>query len=245
MTGLADDPMLAHLTRQTDRLLESVSRLDQPSVRAASRLPGWSRGHVLTHLARNADALGRVAQVAVTGEVLPMYASAEQREADIRAGAGRPIGELAADLETSAERLLAVLAAARADRLDRAVPTGRGWDMTAREVPWFRVREVVYHHVDLDGPFTFADVPDGLVRTCLQDCVGRLTEAPTTRVVATFDAGPVLELILGDEVGSGAGSGPVQTVHGSGADLLAWLTGRSNGLTLSADDSLPVLPAWG
>jgi maleylpyruvate isomerase len=245
MTGPADTPMIAQLVAETDRLGRSVSALDESAARAPSGLPGWSRGHVLTHLARNAEALARVAQAAVTGQGRPMYASAEQRDADIGAGAGRPIRELAADVEGSAQALLAVLRAGRDELMDEAVPTGRGWDLTARQVPWLRLREVVYHHVDLAGSFTFHDVPDELVRTCLQDCVLRLEQAAPVRVVATVGPGIGLDLLIGAP-SSGAPS-PVPTVRGSTADLLAWLTGRSRGSGLRSDDgaALPALPAWG
>jgi maleylpyruvate isomerase len=249
MTGPADDPMITRLVAETERLLGSLSGLDDRSAREPSRLPGWSRGHVLTHLARNADALARVAQVAVTGQVQQMYASAEQRDADIEAGAGRPIGELAADVEASAQALLAVLRAGREDLLDDAVPTGRGWDLTARQVPWLRLREVVYHHVDLAGPFTFRDLPDELVRTCLKDCVLRLEPAPALQVAATFGGQAGLDLRIGAaSVGTSAPGGPaVRTVRGPGPDLLSWLTGRSSGAGLRTDDgaALPTLPAWG
>ena len=39
----------------TDSLIASIGGLTDADARGPSLLPGWTRGHVLTHLARNAD----------------------------------------------------------------------------------------------------------------------------------------------------------------------------------------------
>src|ERR1022692_5071277 len=44
----------------TDRLLAAADLLTDPGVREPSLLPGWTRGHVLSHPARNADGLGNL-----------------------------------------------------------------------------------------------------------------------------------------------------------------------------------------
>ena len=62
---------LASVRDATERLLTAAAKLDNAAVTDQSRLPGWTRGHVLAHLARNADALVNVL------EGRPMYASAE------------------------------------------------------------------------------------------------------------------------------------------------------------------------
>ena len=239
MTAFTDDPMLAMITDQTDRLLQTVAGLSDAELRAASLLPGWTRGHVLTHVARNADGLGNVVRSCVTGEVIPMYASVERRNADIDAGAGRSPADIEADIESSAERLLALLADVPPDRVDVPVPTGRGFDLTAQKVLWMRVREVGYHHVDLGAGFTFADLPEVVLRQGLLECTDRLGSAsPGAAVTARFDDGEDLTLTIGD--------GAV-AVSGTAADALAWLTGRSDGsgLTTLDDVTLPDLPSWG
>jgi len=70
---------------------------------APSRLPGWSVGHVLTHLARNADSIGRVLAAADRGETVARYAPG-QRDAEIESGATRPADELVADVRAAIER---------------------------------------------------------------------------------------------------------------------------------------------
>jgi maleylpyruvate isomerase len=239
MTAFADDPMLAMMTDQTDRLLETVATLSDADLRAPSLLPHWTRGHVLTHVARNADGLTNVVRSCVTGELTPMYASTERRNADIEEGAGRSPADLEADVESSAERLLAALADVPPDRLDVRVPTGRGFELSAQDVLWMRVREVAYHHVDLGAGFTFTDLTDQVLRHGLLECPPRLAAAvPGADVTARLTDGTELRLTIGD------GAVPVT---GSAADALAWLTGRSDGvgLTTAGDVPLPDLPSWG
>ena len=55
-----------------------MSRLGDDAFRAPSLLPGWSRAHVLTHLARNADGMINLLLWARTGIVTPAYASVER-----------------------------------------------------------------------------------------------------------------------------------------------------------------------
>ena len=53
-----------------------------------SLLPEWTRGHVLTHIARNADSFVRVLEAARRGEVVTQYeGGVAGRNADIEAGA--------------------------------------------------------------------------------------------------------------------------------------------------------------
>src|SRR5262245_10304249 len=82
----------------TESLYASIAGLTEPQAREASLLPGWSRGHVLTHIARNADALTNLVTWARTGVETPMYSSRDQRAADIEAGSGRPAVQLVEDV---------------------------------------------------------------------------------------------------------------------------------------------------
>ncbi len=69
-------------------------------------LPRWTRGHVLTHIARNADSIARALSGALRGEIVQRYPDGpEGRAADIEAGAGRPVLEQLADVRESADRL--------------------------------------------------------------------------------------------------------------------------------------------
>ena len=64
-------------------------------------LPGWTVGHVLTHIARNADSTLRM----LAG--LPQYWKGfESRIADIELGAGRRWDELVDDVVTTNEAVI-------------------------------------------------------------------------------------------------------------------------------------------
>src|SRR6476619_3951077 len=95
---------LDEMAEATDRLLTSVDALTEDACREPSLLPGWTRGHVLTHVARNADALTNLVLAAVTGDGRPMYPGApDAREVAIEQGAGRHLADLRIDLAESAE----------------------------------------------------------------------------------------------------------------------------------------------
>ncbi|MYS74518.1 maleylpyruvate isomerase family mycothiol-dependent enzyme, partial [Streptomyces sp. SID5926] len=121
---------LASVRAATDRLLTAVGKLDNASVTQSSRLPGWSRGHVLAHLARNADALVNVL------EGRPMYVSGEARDADIERDAPRRLDAQLADVRESAARFQDV-GAAPAD-WSRTVELRNGVTDSASRVPFRR-----------------------------------------------------------------------------------------------------------
>src|SRR6478672_7747869 len=125
MADPADPSALtAELLTSTDSLLTSIVGLDEMQAREVSLLPGWTRGHVLTHIARNADAMVNLLTWARTGVETPMYASREQRNADIEAGSGRPAPELVDDVRSSHERMIAEMQELPADAWDSVVRYG-------------------------------------------------------------------------------------------------------------------------
>ena len=52
-----------------------MTRMGDDAFAAPSGLPGWTRAHVLTHVARNADAMINLLTWARTGVPTPAYAS--------------------------------------------------------------------------------------------------------------------------------------------------------------------------
>ncbi|GGZ43511.1 maleylpyruvate isomerase [Streptomyces inusitatus] len=221
---------LASLHKATERLLTAVASLDNARLAAPSRLPGWSRGHVLAHLSRNADALANVLQ----GR--PMYPSAEARDEDIERGAGRPLDVQLADLRDSDARLRAV-AALPAD-WSRAVALRNGVTDTAARLPFRRLVEIELHHVDLDIGYELEDLPqDFLLREIdflAQRFAGHAGTPPTSLVA---DGG------LG-RWSTGGDRGTPLTVGGPAPELVGWLAGRRPGtdLLVRAEAPEPLLP---
>jgi maleylpyruvate isomerase len=138
-------------------LLADLDGLDDATAGAASLLPHWTRGHVLTHLARNADSNTQMFVAAARGEVSPQYpGGADQRRGDIEAGHGRTAVELVADLAAAVDRL----EIAWAETSDATWATGRGVSSGRGPVPlseWVfsRWRETEVHHSDLALGFTW------------------------------------------------------------------------------------------
>lgn len=236
--------VLEWLRAGTERFEAAVRGVTDEALTAPSALPGWSRAHVVTHVARNADAVGNLLSWARTGAENPMYASREQRDADIAAGAGRPPGEVRDDLRAADARLARALARLPAAAWAVPVRTAQGRMVPAGEVPWMRVREVWIHAVDLDAGTTFADLPPGLVAALLDDA---------TAMFAGRGDAPGVELQVTDAGSTGVagpwrtGERPGAVVRGAAAQLLGWLLGRTDGAALTADTSdgrLPVLPSW-
>ncbi|MDA8435192.1 MAG: maleylpyruvate isomerase family mycothiol-dependent enzyme [Actinomycetales bacterium] len=166
---------LAALEGSTARLGDTLAALSDDQARRPSLLPGWSVGHVLTHLARNADGMVRLVDWALTGDPVPMYPSVEARNADIEAGAGRDAAELAADVRRTAERLqeaLLALGSAPSGALDRLVlfgapRPGAEPDSPARTLPYRRRQEVEIHHLDLGLGHDPAHWPEDFVERTL------------------------------------------------------------------------------
>jgi maleylpyruvate isomerase len=221
--------VLEAVDRQTALLLSTARALDDP--RADSLCEGWSRGHVLTHVARNADGLAALVRSAVDGTGETMYASPEARDGDIDAGAGRPVAELLHDVEASATALAEQLPRLTADVADLRLERTPGvFLVKAGRLPFMRLREVAFHHVDLDAGFTFADLEPKLQRRFLDEEVRRLraTETPPHLTLRTTE---------GEEWVVGAGTA---SVVGTAAALLGWLArGLTDGLS---GDPLPDLP---
>jgi maleylpyruvate isomerase len=232
---------MAMVREATERLYEEVSRLDDAQLAQPTLLPGWSKAHLVTHLARNADALVNLLTWARTGIEHPMYASKADRDADIEEGSHRLGQVIREDLLAASARLDA--AAERLTGLDWQAPVAHrtGRVFPAGNVPSMRLFEVWVHMVDLDSGVTFKDIPElhleMLIDTAVYPHVERTEGEPVEIRV---------ELLGGDQrnwrlVVPGAASSA--EISGSMTDMVAWLAGRSTGEGLTGP--IPILPAWG
>ncbi|MFE2377128.1 maleylpyruvate isomerase family mycothiol-dependent enzyme [Streptomyces sp. NPDC059398] len=193
---------LRSLDEATERLLASAAGLDNAAVAEPSRLPGWSRGHVLAHLSRNADAVGNV----LAG--LPMYASAEARDADIERDAHRPLTAQLADVRESAARLRG--RASQPADWSRTVTLRNGVTDTAAGIPFRRWVEIELHHVDLGIGYELADLS------------AEFTEREIAFLRERFSADPAVAGVTGPDTAllgwlSGRGDGQGLTASGGGA----------------------------
>ncbi|MFF4383065.1 maleylpyruvate isomerase family mycothiol-dependent enzyme [Kitasatospora sp. NPDC001547] len=223
----------------TRRMLDTVSALKPEAVAEPSALPGWTRGHVLAHLARNADSLVNLLTGVRTGTDIPQYASEQARDQGIEDGAGRPLDVQLADLRESHEAFAAAAALLRDEDWAAEVRHRSGAVFPAADLVWKRLAEIEYHVVDLGADYTFAEWPEPFAVAEFDRLADKLhgTDLPAVRLVAE-DTGHR------GQIGTGE---PALTVEGPVRALTAWLSGRSagDGLRRTPDTALPQLPPLG
>ena len=92
---------LNRLTRETDMLLATIDSLTDEEFAAPSKCEGWTRAHVVAHLALGADAMGNMITWGTTGVETPPYVSRDARNADIENLAKKSPAEIKAALRTA------------------------------------------------------------------------------------------------------------------------------------------------
>lgn len=224
----------------TQRMVRTVDGLSDEAYAEPSVLPGWSKAHVVAHLALNAEALAAVLSGAAAGRPVPMYPSQTQRDADIeelvRAEPAKLRDRLMVSSTTFREMADALSPEVWADSRFARVPDAQ--DLPLSAVVDMRLREVEIHTADLDAGMGPDDWPEPFLDEIFNQVVHDRQE----------DAAMLLRTPDGDVL-IGNGYGPAIT--GSRADLAWWLLGRGNGRGLTVDDtdgetgaSLPTLGPW-
>ncbi|MGP8000784.1 MAG: maleylpyruvate isomerase N-terminal domain-containing protein [Streptosporangiaceae bacterium] len=171
----------------TQRLLGAARVIAETDLRAPSLLPGWTRGHVLAHLARGADAMRNLLIGARSGQDRPAYPSAAAREADIGHGAGRKPAELAADVAASAMALRTITRQLPGDAWQFQVRVLDSARFPAAQLLTRRLVEVELHHCDLGLGYRPADWPAAFAAMDLAEPMRSQRQDRVTRE----QAGPV------------------------------------------------------
>lgn len=209
MSATELDTALAGCRVAHRRLLALLERVDDAVVGAATALPGWTVGHLLTHLARNADSFTGLFAAAARGEVGRQYpGGAAQRNGDIELGAARPAAELVADVERSVHELEqawqdatpAVWASSGATVLGPA---------PLDDTPARRWREVVVHLDDLAPGFGGEPDPDAWPADFVRTELRRMT------------------MLWASRRPMGLTDLPAAALAAAPAQRLAWLLGRA------------------
>lgn len=222
----------------TQRLVRSVDALTDEDWRKPSRLPGWSRAHLVAHLVLNAEGLAGALEGLRAGEAVPMYVSPEARDHDIEELSADEVHPVRDRLLASTSRFADAVAAMEeqhwGERIER-VPGGATF--AAAAVPAMRWREVEIHHADLRVGYERGDWPTAFAEAAVDSMAARLR-----------DLSPGFRLVLTDvgqdrEVGSVGPDAPV--VRGTAADAVWWLSGRGDGTGMSSErGDLPQIGAW-
>lgn len=173
------------------RLLVTLETVTDEVAGRPSLLPGWTVGHVLTHVARNADSVRRRIDGALRDEVVDQYPGGhEGRAADIETGARRPAAELVADVAQTAAAIDAAWDSVPEEAWGRLTRGVSGNLSPLDRLPFSRWREVEVHHVDLGLAFGCQDWPDAYVAQelprALQGLPGRLTDGRARRQLTAW-----------------------------------------------------------
>jgi maleylpyruvate isomerase len=196
------------------RLLRAIDPLSDADMGRPTNLEGWTRGHVLTHLARNADSHCRRAHAAVHGEVIEQYPGGfAGRAAEIDAGAGRRAAALIANCRASGVALAAVWSDLPPDAWSCVTRDVGGRERPLRALPARRWQELEVHLIDLDVGVSYAQWSDDFVNVFL----------------------PKLRATVEDRLPRGA---TLTSLFGDPREELAWLYGRVH------RPDLPVLVPW-
>jgi maleylpyruvate isomerase len=212
-TALARD--LGRVAGAQQRFEGAIASFGDEQVRQPSVLPDWTVGHVLSHVARNADSHRRRAEAAVQGEIVDQYPGGfPARAAEIDEGAGRPAAVLIEDVRTSAAALAEAWSRVHADAWANVTRDVGGRERPLHALVGRRWQELEVHLVDLGVGVTHRDWSDEFVAFWLP----RLREGARGRLAAGVELPSPGALDDRDE--------------------LAWLYGR-----LDRDD-LPELAPW-
>jgi maleylpyruvate isomerase len=245
MTAPAPDVLLAGLHKAADNVASDIAKLSDEDVQAPSALPGWTRGHVLAHVAGISNAMARQLEYAARDETIELYdGGMEGRNRAIEMAAGHDAAAHLADVTSALARVMKAFDALPGIKDSSANRTGwyapiayrGGVVMDGGLALW---RELVIHNSDLAtgrGPETWSR------QFCehLFDFLAARVRPDDRLVLQPLGLPPV-------SIGSGNRS---IVVGGMVTDIAAWLAGREPTLgslraSAAADGvDLPALLPW-
>ncbi|MET3708782.1 maleylpyruvate isomerase family mycothiol-dependent enzyme [Arthrobacter sp. UYEF6] len=237
MTAPAPADLLAELHKAADAVASTAAKFIDEDIKAPAGLPGWTRGHVLAHLAGISNAMARQLEYAARGATVELYDGGQDgRTKAIEMAAGHNADAHRADVQAGLDRARTAF-----DSLE----AGSGWQVpiTYRGGVVFDGglalwRELVIHTADLDaglGPETWSR------KFCehLFDFLAARVPAGEKLVLQPLGLPPVT-----------LGSGRSTVISGMITDIAAWLAGREPSLgslraSAAADGvDLPELLPW-
>jgi maleylpyruvate isomerase len=237
MTAITPDALLTELHKAADVVASQAGKLTEEDVTAPSALPGWTRGHVLAHIAGISNAMARQLEYASRGETVELYDGGQEgRTKAIGMAAGHTLAQHRADLDSALERALRAFDALDATGWQVPISYRGGVVLDGGSALW---RELVIHASDLNtglGPETWS-------RTFCEQLFGFLAaRVPEGQkfVLQPLGLPPVT-------IGTGNRS---TVISGMLTDIAAWLAGREPTLgslraSAAADGvDLPELLAW-
>lgn len=202
MTTPTYEAILDATQESQDRLLAALADVDESDLYGDSELPGWTRGHVLAHLARSADAVNRLAEGVLADTEPDMYPGGpDGRAAAIEEGSRRPKTLMLADLDFSGSRSLITMRSIPADA--HGTPVKWRMPVFASDLPRLRWREVEIHHVDLSIGYTPLSWSESFVEATLATELPSLDRRAPGIVVPDLPRAELLAWLIGRPTRSG------------------------------------------
>jgi maleylpyruvate isomerase len=214
--SLAGD--IGRMQRESAMVMATVTSLDDDEVRKPTKCEGWTRAHVIAHLALDADAMTNLATWAASGQETPAYASREKRNADIEAAAGRSVAFQALTDGVPVPTL----------------PTVLSGEINAFSLPARRTTELIVHHDDLDTTWEWHEADPEAILDAIEVCVLRLQADPHS---------PGLRIVAGEGEEWVVGDGSFR-IEGYYEELLPFLAREQVEEGLQYEGELPNLPPW-
>lgn len=189
------------------RFIAAVSGLTPAELAMPTALPGWTRGHVIAHVADGIRAFAELTEAALRGEIVPLFpGGVDERNTRIEKFAAAP--DLMDRLEDGIRGLEAAWARAQPADWRRPVRFRNG-DLAG--TVFARWRETWIHLVDCAVGVTPADWPEPLAAHAIDFLVTRVPDG--VALVAT-------------DTGHRWGPADGEQVSGTVRDLAAWVAGR-------------------
>lgn len=237
MTAITPDALLAELHKAADVAASQAGKLADDDVAAPSTLPGWTRGHVLAHIAGISNAMARQLEFAARRETVDLYDGGQDgRTKAIEMAAGHTLAQHREDLDLALERVLRAFDSLDADAWRVPISYRGGVVLDGGFALW---RELVIHTSDLStglGPETWSRT---FCEQLFDFLAARVPEGQKF-VLQPLGLPPVT-------IGTGNRS---TVINGMLTDIAAWLAGREPSLgslraSAAADDvDLPELLPW-
>ncbi|ABM09880.1 maleylpyruvate isomerase family mycothiol-dependent enzyme [Paenarthrobacter aurescens] len=233
--GLQEDLLQAR--RGTAFFARKLNELTDAQLDGGTRLPNWTRRHVVAHVGYNARAIARLVEWAATGVETPMYSSTEARNQEIDFGATLSPIALRNLFDHSAVHLSVEWRDLPDANWSNEVRTAQGRTVPASETVWMRTREVWVHAVDLDNGATFNHIPAPVLERLLRDITGawKTRGTDTGLLIKVTDT----TLTFGDTSAADPTiiSGPLPAV-------VEWATGRGTTGVTAGHGAVPDAPQW-
>ncbi|QSZ48469.1 maleylpyruvate isomerase family mycothiol-dependent enzyme [Arthrobacter sp. D5-1] len=237
MTQITPETLPEELHKAAGTVTRILAKLDDSSVAEPSELPGWTRGHVLAHLAGISNAMARQLEYARRGETGELYdGGMDGRNKAIALAAGHSLTEHTEAVTTAMDAAIAAFDALGPEDWQARIAYRDGTVLDGGLALW---RELTIHASDLGVGFG----PETWNRPFCEHLIGFLAaRVPDTYKFVLQPTG-----LPQRTIGSG---GTSIAITGMLTDIAAWLAGREPSLgslraTAAADGvDLPDLLPW-